>query len=91
MKVIVPISFDDERDLELLRRLRAEPRSTRSAVVRRALTEHYRLVHTLDDVYRQLQALRDLADRGALQQPAPGPADEPEPEDLADALDKLGT
>jgi hypothetical protein len=57
MKVVVPVSLDDERDRDILRRLRAEPRNTRSAVVRRALEEHYGRVATLDDLADALDKL----------------------------------
>lgn len=92
MKVTMSVTFNDEneRDRELLHRLRAEP--NRSAAVRVALSEHYGRKVTLDDVYRQLEALRDMADRGLLQLSHGQAAidGEPEPPDLADALDKLG-
>jgi len=88
MRVTVPISFDDEIDRELLRRLRAEPRRTRSAVVRQALAEHYRMTVTLADIYRKIEA---IAERGAAAIRKPEMEASDEPEDLATALDSLGT
>lgn len=93
MKVTVSVTFNDEneRDRELLRRLRAEPKSRRSATVRQALEEHYLLTATLRDLIRRLEKLLEMTGRrqAAAQRPA-GPAAD-EPADLAAALDQLGT
>jgi len=88
MNVFITVVFDDERDREVLRRLRAEPKGERAEVIRQALREHYgRPGVTLDDVYRLLVELRKMGvQANATVEIEPG-----EPEDLADALDTLGT
>lgn len=85
MKVTLSVTFDDQRDRDILRRLRSE--MNRSAVVRQALRDYYG-GPTLDDIYR---AITDLGRAGAVVTTNAVAADfGAEPPDVADALDNLG-
>jgi hypothetical protein len=87
MKVTLSITFDSDRDREILRRLAAEP--NRSAAIRTALRQHYMPGFTLEDIQREIRELSRIMRRVDLIS-AP-PAATGEPPDLADALDSLGT
>ncbi len=86
MKVCKTVVFNDERDADLLRRVQREPNF--SATVRKALRLYYSGGITLEDVYREVRALRQAGLRLA---PVPSQSGPPaEPPDVAAALDELG-
>lgn len=77
-------TLDDEQDAAILSRLDAE--SNRSAVVRRALREHYGQAVSLADIYAAVQSLSACVAAGVL----PVALAIPEEPDIAAALDNLG-
>jgi len=90
MKVSLSITFDSNRDREILRRLAAELAGQRSAAIRQALREHYGQVMTMADLYREIIVAIQRAGAGMVARTDSAPATD-EPPDLADALDNLGT